>query len=77
MLKVYVVSVAMVFQNDDFYDPDDDVQPMVSTDNITKENLLNGRQMLKPQGGYQMEQKAYLDLHLVLIKVFVMHQNYF
>jgi hypothetical protein len=35
--------VAIVFQDDDFYDPDDDVQPMVSTDNITKENLLNGR----------------------------------
>ena len=74
----------MVFQDDYFYDPggDDDldvgvVMLMVFTNNIIKENLMNGQQMFKQQDDYQMELKTYLDLHLIPITVFVMHQNYF
>lgn len=74
----------MVFQDDDFYDPDGDydlddgvVLLMVFTNNIIKENLMSGQQMFKRQDDYQMELKTYLDLHLILITVFVNHQNYF
>ena len=84
MYEVYVVNVVMVFQDDYFYDPggDDDldvgvVMLMVFTNNIIKENLMNGQQMFKQQDDYQMELKTYLDLHLIPITVFVMHQNYF
>lgn len=74
----------MVFQDDDFYDPDGDydlddgvVLLMLFTNNIIKENLMSGQQMFKRQDDYQMELKTYLDLHLILITVFVNHQNYF
>jgi len=77
----------MVFQVDavvDFYDLDDDddlgddaVLLMVFTNNITRENLMSEQQMLKRQDGYQMEQKTCLDLHLIPIRVFAKHQNYF
>lgn len=82
--EVYVANLVMVFQDDDFYDPDGDydlddgvVLLMVFTNNIIKENLMSGQQMFKRQDDYQMELKTYLDLHLILITVFVKHQNYF
>lgn len=84
MYEVYVANLVMVFQDDDFYDPDGDydlddgvVLLMLFTNNIIKENLMSGQQMFKRQDDYQMELKTYLDLHLILITVFVNHQNYF